>query len=101
MRILSQRGSLAGFLRVFPRILKARRHPNIKAICPRSYFINKSFGKDLERISETNSIDFDPEFLLSTVFGYQDAIIRSDFGIFTIFEPVKRSKLAFWLIYRG
>ncbi|CAI2374148.1 unnamed protein product [Moneuplotes crassus] len=55
--------------------------------------VNRGMAK-LERImsedSEVESGDFDPNFLLSTVFGYQEVIIKSPEGLFTIFEPKKR-----------
>ena len=40
--------------------------------------------------SEISICEFDPDFLLSTVFGYQAMLIRTTEGMFHVFEPVKR-----------
>ena len=40
--------------------------------------------------SEISICEFDPDFLLSTVFGHQAMLIKTTNGMFHIFEPVKR-----------
>jgi len=63
-----------------------KTHPT-KAI-----FEEEQINKD-ENKSES-VMSFDPDFLLSSVFGYQDFMINTPDGMFSVFEPVKRRSYA-------
>jgi hypothetical protein len=53
-------------------------------------FDKRNFDANVGELSDASTPRFDPDFLLSTVFGYQAVIIRTEDGIFTVFEPIKR-----------
>ena len=50
---------------------------------------NKEGFREEENLEDT-TLKFDPDFLLSAVFGYREILIRTPEGIFSIFEPIKR-----------
>ena len=59
-----------------------------KSYISKMIFNKESFKED--RNIEESVLEFDPDFLLSAVFGYREVLIRTPDGIFSIFEPIKR-----------
>ena len=56
------------------------------------FFLNSHIGNDEDfpiEIDRSRIVDFSPDFVLSRVFGYQNVYIKTEEGVFDIFEPAK------------